>query len=96
MTIAYTAPVSIKLNIGIHERLKKVAEVRQRSVHWLMKEAVEKYLSEQEEELALRQECDESYREYVETGLHLSEKEVLDWVGSWKPGCIPEAPECHR
>lgn len=96
MTFAGTTPLSIKLNIGIHERLKIIAKEKRRSVHWLMKEAVEKYLLEQEEEFALQKECEESYREYIETGLHLSEKEVLDWVARWKPVCIPRAPDCHR
>ena len=37
-------PVSLKLDQAEHDRLKSLAEARQRKPHFLMKEAIHQYL----------------------------------------------------
>jgi len=49
-----TVPVAVKLPLDVRNRLKAVAENQDRSMHWLMREAVNQFL-EREEQKALDQ-----------------------------------------
>lgn len=41
-------PVAIKIDPEIKERLKRLADARQRTTHWLMREAIHKYVEREE------------------------------------------------
>ena len=43
MTTASTHPVAIKIDTDIKERIKRLAEARHRTPHWLMREAISQY-----------------------------------------------------
>ena len=51
MTAAALRPVSIKIDEDTKVRVKRLADARHRTPHWLMREAINQYL-EREEKLA--------------------------------------------
>lgn len=89
-------PLSIKLDPLDHERLKALAEARHRKPHFLMKEAVRQYLDREEKREAFHQEALASWREYRETGLHLTGEEAAAWLETWGTEAEAEMPACHE
>jgi len=83
-------PTSVKLDPELKTRLDSLAERRQRSAHWLMREAIRDYVDREETRESFRQEALASWKSYQETGKHLSGSEVRKWLRSW--GSDEEAP----
>ena len=97
MTTATTArPVSIKLDDGLRERLAGLAAARQRTTHWVMREAIAQYVEREEKREALRQATLVAWQEYQETGLHVTGDEAHDWLNQLAEGQDAEPPPCHR
>lgn len=90
-----TSPTSIKLDGSIKARVKKLAKTKQRSSHWLMREAIKQYVEREERREAYKQEALEAWKSYQETGLHASSQEVLNWLESWGTDEEGSAPRCH-
>lgn len=86
---------SLKLPAELKNRLQKVAESQRRSAHWVMLEAIEGHVTRAELREKLWQEAEESWREYQETGLHLTGEEVNDWLRRRARGEDVELPEPH-
>ena len=86
---------SIKLSNDLYTQLTNLAELRQRSVHSLMLQALETYVTRELKREAWRQEGIAAWDEYQRTGLHLTNDEVLDWLGRTAAGENVEMPECH-
>ncbi|MHB8311142.1 MAG: CopG family ribbon-helix-helix protein [Metallibacterium sp.] len=55
MTEHAIRPVAIKIDIDIKERVKRLAIARQRTPHWLMREAISQYVVREEKREAFRQ-----------------------------------------
>ena len=70
----------IKLDQETKDRLKTLGEIRDRSPHWLMKKAIEEYLDREEAFEAGLAEDRRRYEEYVETGVYVSQDDMLDWL----------------
>lgn len=43
-----TTAVAVKIDSEVKERIKRLAELKQRSTHWLMKEAILQYVEREE------------------------------------------------
>jgi predicted transcriptional regulator len=88
--------ISVKLDADIRTRLENLAEARQRSAHWVMREAINQYVEREEKREAFRQATIKAWDEYQETGLHATPAEVDAWLNSW--GSVNElpAPLCHK
>lgn len=91
-----TKPVSIKLESSEIKRLKAMADARQRKPHFLMKEAIRQYLDREESHENFKQEALASWREYKETGKHLTGEEVDLWLAKWGTEQESELPDCHE
>jgi predicted transcriptional regulator len=96
MSSATLRPVSVKLDAEEHSRLKALAEARQRKPHYLMKEALRQYLDREEQRESFHQEAMDSWREYRETGLHLTAGEAAAWLDTWGTEAEKERPACHE
>ena len=68
MTTASTHPVAIKIDTDIKERIKRLAEARHRTPHWLMREAISQYVEREEKREAFRQDGINAWNEYQATG----------------------------
>jgi predicted transcriptional regulator len=56
MTVASVRPVAIKIDDDIKFRIKRLAEARQRTSHWLMREAITQYVDREEKRENFRQD----------------------------------------
>jgi predicted transcriptional regulator len=86
---------SLKLPAELRERVTRLADNRKRSAHWVMVEAIERYVSDAEARDAMWRDANEAIKHYDETGLHLTFKEVDEWMTKVIAGEDAELPECH-
>jgi len=87
--------VSLKLDPHERERLAALAASKGRSVHFLMREAIARYVTAEEAREAFRREAIAGWEEYQENGLHLSLDEVEAWMDTWGTEDEEPAPPCH-
>ncbi|WP_041794886.1 CopG family ribbon-helix-helix protein [Pararhodospirillum photometricum] len=87
---------SIKLDDDMKGRVRHLAEARQRTSHWIMREAILQYVEREEKREALRRDTVRAWEEFQETGLHATAEEVDRWLESWGNDKELPAPECHK
>lgn len=90
------SPVSLKLADGERTRLASLASARNRSSHYLMREAIQQYLTREEARQSFRDEADEAWRAYQETGLHATQAEIDSWVDSLGTRRPKRPPKWHK
>ena len=95
MNATSNRPVAIKIDEDTRNRVKRLAEARQRSSHWLMLEAIRQYVDREEKREAFRQNGINAWNEYQATGLHVSLEEADAWLAQLEAGKDVEPPECH-
>lgn len=86
---------SIKIPGELKERLQSLAEVRQRTPHALMLQALETFIDREEQRESLRQEGIAAWEEFQRTGLHLTGDEVRGWIDQIRQGKKVPMPKCH-
>ncbi|WP_163578154.1 CopG family ribbon-helix-helix protein [Halomonas faecis] len=91
-----TKPTSIKLDDDLKGRVQHLADARQRSAHWLMREAIEQYVEREERREAFRQDTLNAWEDYQATGLHATADEVEQWLVSWGKDDEVSAPTCRK
>ena len=87
---------SVKLDSELKNRLDRLAGTRRRSPHWMMREAIRQYVEREEARESFKQEAIQSWREYRETGLHLTLDETAAWLNTWGAEDETETPPCHE
>ena len=91
------APTTIRLDDNTRARVRRLATVRQRTPHWVMKEAISAYLDREEAEEGFKQAALRSWQHYQETGLHLTGEEMDAWLARLEAGeHNAPMPPCHR
>jgi predicted transcriptional regulator len=95
MTNVAIRPVAIKIDPEIRDRVKRLAEARHRTPHWLMREAISQYVEREEKREAFRQDGLRAWQEYQETGLHATAEEADAWLAKLEAEQDVEPPECH-
>jgi predicted transcriptional regulator len=88
-------PVSVKLDQDMRARVEHLAESRQRSMHWVMREAIQQYVEHEEKREAFRQSGIRAWNEYQATGLHVTFEEADAWLAKLEAGQDVEMPKCH-
>jgi predicted transcriptional regulator len=86
---------SVKLDEELKGRVRRLAETRRRSPHWIMREAIEQYVEREEARESFKQEALASWAEFRETGQHLTGDEVREWLGTWGTDTEAKPPKCH-
>ena len=86
---------SLKISPETKARIQRLAGVRQRSAHWLMREAVEQYVDREEKRERFRQAGLAAWAAYQETGLHVTGHEADAWLAALEGGKEAGEPECH-
>jgi predicted transcriptional regulator len=87
---------SIKIDDELRARVQRLAERRQRSTHWVMREAIAQYVSREEARDSFKQEALASWKIYKETGRHLTGEEVRAWLETWGTDLEVAMPDCHE
>lgn len=95
MTAVATRPVAIKIDQDTRDRVKRLAEAKHRTSHWLMREAISQYVEREEKREAFRQDGIKAWNEYQANGLHVTADEADAWLGQLEAGHDVEPPECH-
>ena len=72
--------VGVKLDRETRARLQKLGKARQRSTHWLMREAIRRYLEAEERYEQGKAEDQARYQAYLDTGRHISHAAMLAWL----------------
>lgn len=88
-------PVSIKIDDDIKVRVKRLADARHRTAHWLMREAITQYVDREEKREAFRQDTLKAWEDYRTTGLHVTADEADAWLAELERGNDVEPPEGH-
>lgn len=87
------SPLSVKLDGALRQRLIALSESRERSVHWLMKHAIEAYVNQEERSDTLRQETLARWEE-VEAGKTVDNDRVVEWLETWGGDSQKVRPRC--
>lgn len=95
MTATVARPVAIKIDQEIKDRVKRLANARHRTPHWLMREAISQYVDREEKREVFRQDALNAWNDYEVTGLHVSAEEADAWLAKLEAGQDIEPPECH-
>ena len=95
MTGAAVRPVAIKIGEDIKVRVKRLAEARHRTSHWLMREAITQYVDREEKREAFRQDTLKAWQDFRTTELHVNTDEADAWLAELEQGNDIEPPECH-
>jgi predicted transcriptional regulator len=90
-----TSTTSLKLDIEMKARVQRLADAQRRTSHWIMREAIDEYVSREEKRQSFRQDAQAAWEDYQRTGLHLTNEEVGDWLAKIEAGEDAELPECH-
>jgi predicted transcriptional regulator len=72
--------MGVKLDRETRDRLQKLGKARNRSSHWLMREAIRRYLEVEEHYEQEKAEDQARYQAYLETGHHISHEDMLAWL----------------
>jgi len=96
MSLSAIKPIAVKLDVDIRERIKLLAQIRHRTSHWLMREAIEQYVEREEKQAAFREGALKAWEEYQLTGLYVSHQEADVWLAKLELGDDVEPPQCHR
>ena len=96
MPAAVIRPVAIKIDEDTRARVKRLADARQRTPHWLMREPIQQYVDREEQREALGQHAVMAWENYrANGGLHISAEEADAWLNELEKGKDVEPPECH-
>jgi predicted transcriptional regulator len=86
---------SLKLDVEVKERVQRLAAVRRRSAHWLMREAIEEYVEREERREQFRQDALTAWANYQATGLHVTAEEADSWLAKLEAGKDAAPPKCR-
>ena len=91
-----TKVVSIKLDETDQDRLASLAEARNRSSHFLMREAISEYLEREEKRAAFIKEAESAWEHYQATGEHVTLDEMDTWANKLEANPELPAPQCRK
>ena len=95
MNTTVIRPVAIKIEPEIKERVKRLADARHRTPHWLMREAIRQYVEREEKRETFRQDAITAWDDYQATGRHVTMADADAWLAQLEAGQDAEPPECH-
>ncbi len=84
--------IGIKVDEATRERLKALAEARDRSPHWMVKRALVEYLEREEERERERLEDEARWERYVLTGEAVEHDRVRSWLEKLAKGKNAKRP----
>jgi len=86
---------TVKIDDQLKARVQHLAGIRQRSAHWVMKEAIRDYVDREEKRESFKQDALRAWEKYQKNGLHLTLEEADAWLEKLEAGDDAELPECH-
>ena len=77
---------AIKLDDETNDRLKILAKQRNRSAHWLLRDALQRYLTEEERYEREKAEDLAEYEDYLLTGKAIDNDAISSWLNELARG----------
>lgn len=96
MAVAAVRPVAIKIDEDTKARVKRLADARKRTPHWLMREAITQYVDREEKREVFRQDTLKAWEAYRTTGQHVTADEADAWLAQLEQGNDVDPPTCHN
>ena len=93
--MAKSSTTSLKLDATVKERVQRLASVRRRSPHWLMREAIEEYVEREEKREQFRRDALAAWDHYQTTGLHVNAEDADAWLAKLEAGKNVAPPKCR-
>ena len=87
--------ISVKIDDVLKSRIQHLAATRQRSPHWIMREAIARYVEQEEARETVKQAAITAWDDYRLTGLHATFEEADAWLAELEGGLPAEPPQCH-
>lgn len=88
--------MTVKLEDSERERVKSLAIAKQRTPHYIMREAIRNYLNEEEAEQRFIAVAKQSLEEFKKNGDHITLDEFSEWVKAKKNNPKASMPICHK
>lgn len=93
---ARNTPLSVKLEANEKAALMKIAASKERSVHFVMRQALNEYIDREQKRIDFYEDGRKALEHYKETGLHVTHEEMMVWAQSiGTPDELPP-PVCHK
>jgi predicted transcriptional regulator len=86
---------SVKLDEEMLARIRELAELRQRSPHWIIREAIGQYVVREEQREKLKKDTEQAWEELQATGQHVTAEAVENWLNSWGAEDEQDTPKCE-
>ena len=87
---------TIKLDDELRTRVHRLAGLRDRSAHWIMREAITQYVEREEKRETFKQDAMRAWNDYQANGLHVTHDEADAWLAKLEAGEDAEPPKCHE
>lgn len=87
---------TIKLDDELRTRVHRLAGLRDRSAHWIMREAITQYVEREEKRETFKQDAMRAWNDYQANGLHVTHEEADAWLAKLEAGEDAEPPKCHE
>jgi predicted transcriptional regulator len=87
--------VSVKIDDALKDRVQLLASSRQRSPHWIMREAIVRYVEQEEARESVKAAAIAAWESYQSTGLHATFEEADAWLAKLELGEKAVQPDCH-
>ena len=95
MAATAARPVAIKIDEDTKVRVKRLADARQRTPHWLMREAITQYVDREEKREAFRQDTLQAWETFRATGQHATADQADAWLSLLEQGNDVDPPACR-
>lgn len=95
MAVTAARAVAIKIDEDTKARVKRLADARQRTPHWLMREAILQYLDREEKRQAFRQDALLAWEAFRATGQHVTADQSDAWLAQLEQGKDVDPPTCR-
>lgn len=86
---------SLKIDDVTKDRIRRLADARERTPHWIMREAIREYLEREEARESFVADAVLAWEGYRETGRHLSGDDAFAWLATWGTPDERPAPKCR-
>ncbi|CAI1809165.1 CopG family ribbon-helix-helix protein [Serratia proteamaculans] len=91
-----TSAMLIKIDEELKQRVQQIAATRQRSAHWIIREAIREYVEREEKRETLPKDALQAWGIYQTNGKHLSQEETNNWLVDLERGDDAEIPVRHQ
>ena len=96
MTTRVIHPTGVKLEPAVKMKLKRLSQLKHRTMHWLMKEAITRYVEHEEKVERLKQETLARWEQEAMRNKVVDNESVMAWLDTWGTEHETGRPSCEK